>query len=95
MVATARRIAVRDIRNTGSPRSGTTANTSAIIQTLLCIFGSRVHLPESGVLMNNGIMWFDPEAGRPNSLAPGKRCLTVWRKRRNMDCSPTVAAESS
>jgi gamma-glutamyltranspeptidase/glutathione hydrolase len=28
--------------------------------------------------MNNGIMWFDPEPGRPNSLAPAKRCLTNY-----------------
>jgi len=27
------------------------------------------------VLLNNGIMWFDPEPGKPNSLAPSKRCL--------------------
>lgn len=50
----------------------------AVTQTLLSIFGSRVNLPGSGVLMNNGIMWFDTEAGRPNSLAPGKRCLTNY-----------------
>jgi gamma-glutamyltranspeptidase/glutathione hydrolase len=28
--------------------------------------------------MNNGIMWFDPEPGKPNSLGPGKRCLTNY-----------------
>jgi gamma-glutamyltranspeptidase/glutathione hydrolase len=31
--------------------------------------------PSTGVLLNNGIMWFDPERGKANSLAPGKRCL--------------------
>lgn len=44
-------------------------------QTLLSIFGSRVVSPSTGFLMNNGVMWFDPVQGRPNSLAPGKRCL--------------------
>jgi len=48
----------------------------SVTQTLLSIFGSKLMLPESGVLMNNGIMWFDPEPGKPNSLAPGKRCLS-------------------
>jgi len=27
------------------------------------------------MLMNNGIMWFDPAPGSPNSLAPNKKCL--------------------
>jgi gamma-glutamyltranspeptidase/glutathione hydrolase len=53
-------------------------NMAAVTQTLLSIFGSRLQLADTGVLMNNGIMWFDPEPGRPNSLAPGKRCLTNY-----------------
>lgn len=53
-------------------------NMVAVTQTLLSLFGARVQLPDTGILMNNGIMWFDTEAGRPNSLAPGKRCLTNY-----------------
>ncbi len=48
----------------------------AITTTLLSSMGSRVVLPESGVLMNNGVMWFDPRPDQPNSIAPGKRPLT-------------------
>lgn len=50
-------------------------NMAAVTQTLLSIFGSKFVTPETGILMNNGIMWFDPEPGRANSLAGGKRCL--------------------
>ena len=53
-------------------------NMAAVTQTLLSIFGSKYTLPGSGILMNNGIMWFDPEPGGPNSLAPGRRCLTNY-----------------
>src|SRR4051794_2772974 len=53
-------------------------NFCAVTQTLLSIFGSRVVSPSTGVLLNNGIMWFDPEAGKANSLAPGKRCLANY-----------------
>jgi gamma-glutamyltranspeptidase/glutathione hydrolase len=47
----------------------------AMTTTLMSSMGSRVVLPSSGVLLNNGIMWFDPRPGQPNSIAPGKRPL--------------------
>lgn len=50
-------------------------NMVAVTQTLLSIFGSKVMSPSTGLMMNNGIMWFDPEAGKPNSLAADKGCL--------------------
>jgi gamma-glutamyltranspeptidase/glutathione hydrolase len=48
----------------------------AMTTTLLSSMGSRVVLPQTGILMNNGVMWFDPAPGQPNSIAPGKRPLT-------------------
>ena len=48
----------------------------ALTTTLLSSMGSRVVLPGTGILMNNGIMWFDPRPNQPNSLAGGKRPLT-------------------
>lgn len=60
-------------------------NMVAVTQTLLSLFGSRVVSPGTGLLMNNGIMWFDPVPGRPNSLAPGKRCL--------MNVCPLIGAQ--
>jgi gamma-glutamyltranspeptidase/glutathione hydrolase len=58
-------------------------NVVAWTQTLLSRFGSFVLSPSTGILMNNGIMWFDPVPGKPNSIRPGGRPLS------NM--CPTVA----
>jgi gamma-glutamyltranspeptidase/glutathione hydrolase len=49
---------------------------AALTTTLLSAFGSRYVLPGTGILMNNGVMWFDPRPGRANSIGPGKRALT-------------------
>jgi gamma-glutamyltranspeptidase / glutathione hydrolase len=53
-------------------------NVVALTQTLLSLFGSRIVLPTSGILMNNGINWFDPRPGGPNGLAPDRRGLSNY-----------------
>lgn len=47
----------------------------SLTNTLLSRFGSKVVLPSCDLLMNNGMMWFDPRPGQPNSIAPGVRPL--------------------
>jgi gamma-glutamyltranspeptidase/glutathione hydrolase len=38
-------------------------------------FGSAVMARGTGIVITNGLYWFDPRPGRPNSSAPGKRVL--------------------
>jgi gamma-glutamyltranspeptidase / glutathione hydrolase len=47
----------------------------SLTNTLLSRFGSKVVLPQAGILMNNGMMWFDPRPNQPNSIAAGAKPL--------------------
>jgi gamma-glutamyltranspeptidase/glutathione hydrolase len=38
-------------------------------------FGSGVVVPNTGVTLNNGMMWFDPEPGHINSIRPGRQAM--------------------
>ncbi len=50
-------------------------NMVALTHTAVSLWGSRVVVPGTGILLNNGMIWFDPESGRNNSVAAGKRAL--------------------
>ncbi|HEU5322589.1 MAG TPA: gamma-glutamyltransferase, partial [Methylomirabilota bacterium] len=50
-------------------------NMVALTHTAVSLWGSRVMIPGTGILLNNGMIWFDPEPGKPNSVGPGKRAL--------------------
>lgn len=47
-------------------------NAVSITNTIMSRFGSGIIPKGTGVIMNNGMMWFDPVPGRINSIAPGR-----------------------
>jgi gamma-glutamyltranspeptidase/glutathione hydrolase len=50
-------------------------NVVALTSTLGELFGSGWMARGTGVLLNNGMTWFDPEPGHLNSIEAGKRIL--------------------
>jgi gamma-glutamyltranspeptidase / glutathione hydrolase len=50
-------------------------NMVSFTNTAVSLFGARMVVPGTGILLQNGMIWFDPEPGRVNSIAPGKRPL--------------------
>lgn len=48
-------------------------NAVSWIQSVFAPWGSRVWVPEHGIVMNNRMTGFTLEPGHPNEIAPGKR----------------------
>jgi gamma-glutamyltranspeptidase / glutathione hydrolase len=51
-------------------------NMVSQLQTLGSLFGSRVVVPGTGILLNNNMMSFNPRSDSPNCPGPGK--ITWW-----------------
>lgn len=50
-------------------------NMVSLTQTLCSWFGSGVTVPGTGIVLNNGMYWFNPNPGTSNSIQPGKKHL--------------------
>ncbi|WP_214104309.1 gamma-glutamyltransferase family protein [Acrocarpospora catenulata] len=77
----------RPLPVTGGPaRAGCTSHLSAVdgrgmtvalTQTVLDLFGSRLVEPETGIVLNDGMMYFDPRPGQVTSISPGAAGLSA------------------
>ncbi len=54
---------------TAADREG---NMASLCTSVSASFGSMVAVPDTGIILNNGMGNFDPRPRRPNSIAPGK-----------------------
>jgi gamma-glutamyltranspeptidase / glutathione hydrolase len=52
-------------------------NLVSLTSTLGMTFGSGVVVEGTGICLNNGTCWFDPEPGSVTSIGPGKRILSA------------------
>ncbi len=77
-------VRLNSMGHAATPQAGCTSHVSVVdrdgnmvslTNTLLSRFGARVALPQAGIIMNNGMMWFDPRPGQPNSIAAGAKPL--------------------
>ena len=51
-------------------------NMVSLTNTLGSLWGSAVTVPGTGVLLNDGMVWYDPVPGHINSVSPGRRPLS-------------------
>lgn len=52
-------------------------NMVSMTSTLGAVYGSGVVIKDTGITLNNGTMWFDPEPGAVTSVGPNKRVLSA------------------
>ncbi|WP_339114903.1 gamma-glutamyltransferase [Thioclava sp. GXIMD2076] len=67
----------------------------SMTQTLLSLFGSAVVSPSTGILLNNGVNWFDPRQGRINCIAPATKALANYAPMMMTGAGETVAIGGS
>ena len=67
-------------------------NAVSLTNTIMSGFGSGIVPPGTGVVMNNGMMWFDPVPGRVNSIVPGKAALNNMTPALVLDASGVMLA---